>query len=83
MTLERILYRFPEVVEHATTENEPHYITTFLVEIAGLFNSWYASEKIVDSVDPHSPYKVALTEAFAHTMKNGLWLLGINTLEKM
>ena len=83
IALERILYRFSEVVERATVENEPHYITTFLVEIAGLFNSWYASEKIVDPVDPHSPYKVALTEAFAHTMKNGLWLLGISTLDRM
>lgn len=81
--LERVLYRFPEVVLRATEEYEPHYVTTYLTELAGMFNSWYAKEKIVDASDPHSPYKLALTEAFATTMKNGLWLLGIRTPERM
>lgn len=81
--LERVLYRFPEVVMRATEEYEPHYVTTYLTELSGMFNSWYAKEKIVDSHDPHSPYKVALTQAFATTMKNGLWLLGIQAPDKM
>ena len=81
--LERVLYRFPEVVQRALVEYEPHYVTTYLTELAGMFNSWYAKEKIVDATDPHSPYKVALTQAFATTMKNGLWLLGIRAPEKM
>jgi arginyl-tRNA synthetase len=80
--LERVLYRFPEVVMRATAEHEPHFVTTYLTELASMFNSWYANEKIVDPADPHSPYKVALTEAFAVTMKNGLWLLGIKAPEK-
>jgi arginyl-tRNA synthetase len=82
-TLERLLYRFREVVEQAGEELEPHHIATFLIELAGAFNSWYASEQIVDTKDPTSPYKVALTEAFAMAMKNGLWLLGIKVPEKM
>ncbi len=81
--LERLLYRFPEVIERAAAEYEPHYITTFLTEIAGVFNSWYAQEKIVDASDPTSYYKVALTQAFTATMKNGLWVLGIPAPEKM
>jgi arginyl-tRNA synthetase len=81
--LERLLYRFPEIVLRAEEEKEPHYITTFLTELAGAFNSWYAREKIVDSEDEASPYKVALTEAFAITMRNGLHLLGIQSPEKM
>lgn len=81
--LERVLYRFPEVVMRATAEHEPHFVTTYLTELASMFNSWYANEKIVDPADPHSPYKVALTEAFAVTLKNGLWLLGIKAPEKM
>lgn len=81
--LERVLYRFPEVVMRATKEYEPHYVTTYLTELAGMFNSWYAKEKIVDGADPHSPFKVALTQAFATTMKNGLWLLGIQAPDRM
>ncbi len=81
--LERLLYRFPEVVERAMVEYEPHYVTTFLTELAGAFNSWYAGTKIVDPSDPYSPYKIAITEAFLHTMKNGLWLLGIQAPDRM
>lgn len=81
--LERLLYRFPEVVVRAAREYEPHYVTTYLTELAGVFNSWYAKEKIVDPGDQHSPYKVALTQAFATTMKNGLWLLGIQAPDRM
>lgn len=81
--LERLLCRFPEVVERAGAEYEPHYIATFLIELAGAFNSWYAKEQIVAREDAASPYKVALTSAFATTMRNGLWLLGIAVPEKM
>lgn len=81
--LSRLLYRFPEVVVRAQTEQEPHHITTYLTEIAAVFNSWYAHEKIVDSKDPESPFRVALTQAFATTMERGLWLLGIAAPEKM
>lgn len=81
--LERVLYRFPEVVMRATHEYEPHYVTTYLTELAGMYNSWYAKEKIVDPSDPHSPFKVALTLAFATTMKNGLWVLGIKAPDRM
>lgn len=82
-TLERLLYRFPEVVFRSAKENEPHHVTTYLTELASVFNSWYAGTKIVDATDPTSSYRVALTQAFALTMKNGLWLLGIQAPEKM
>jgi|CXWL01.1.fsa_nt_gi arginyl-tRNA synthetase len=81
--LERLLYRFPEVVFRAAKESEPHYVTTYLTELAASFNGWYAQGKIVDTTDPYSPYKVAITQAFATTMKNGLWLLGIQAPERM
>ncbi|HJO89593.1 MAG: arginine--tRNA ligase [Candidatus Pacebacteria bacterium] len=80
--LEKLLYRFPEIVERANKEFEPHYITTYLTELAGAFNSFYAKEKIVEENDT-APYKVVLTEAFTNTIKNGLWLLGIKAPERM
>lgn len=83
LLLSKLLYRFPEVVEKAEIEREPHYVTTYLTELAAAFNGWYAHEKIVDSEDSLSPFRVALTKAFAITMKNGLWLLGIEAPERM
>lgn len=78
---ERLLPRFPAIVERAALEYEPHYVTTYLTELASSFNSWYAQEKIIGSED--EGYKLALTSAFAQTMRNGLWLLGIESPERM
>ena len=81
--LERYLYRFPEVVERAGAEYAPHYIVTYLTELAGIFNSFYANNKIIDENDPTSPYKISLTAATAHILKSGLYLLGIKVPERM
>lgn len=78
----RLLYRFPEVVLRAGREYAPHYIASFLIELAGAFNSWYAKERILDAGD-ETPYRLAQTAAFAQVMKNGLWLLGITAPEEM
>lgn len=80
--LERLLYRFPEVVERAVLAHEPHFVTTYLTELASVWNSYYAAEKILDG-SPTAPYKLAIAQVFAHTMKNGLALLGIEAPERM
>jgi arginyl-tRNA synthetase len=81
--LEKLLYRFPEVVERAGDEYSPHYIASYLIEISSAFNNFYGNNKIVDKADMSSPYKVALTEAFSEVLKKGLSLLGISAPEKM
>ncbi len=81
--LEKMLYRFPEVVERAGEEYSPHFIATYLIELASSFNNFYGNGKIVDKTDSESPYKVVLTEAFSIVLKNGLKLLGISAPLKM
>lgn len=81
--LEKYLYRFPEIVERAGREYAPHHIVTYLTELASIFNSFYASNKIIDENDPSSLYKLALTQAAAHILKSGLRLLGIKVPERM
>ena len=81
--LEKMMVYFPEVVQKAGREYEPHVIVLYLTELAREFNNYYANNKIVDKADEFSPHRVALTEAFSIIMKNGLWLLGIDVLEKM
>ena len=81
--VEKLLYRFPEVIERSAAAYEPHYIANCLIEIARAFNSFYGNNVIVDKTDPTSSYKVALTFAFTFVMKTGLHLLGIATPERM
>jgi arginyl-tRNA synthetase len=81
--LEKAISYFPETISDAQKSYEPHLLVLYLTDLAGKFNSYYAKNKIVDKKDEFSPYKVALTKAFSIVMKNGMWMLGIKTLEKM
>lgn len=81
--LERFLERFPAVVERAGVEYAPSYIATYLIELAGEFNSFYASHKIIDEADVTSPYRLALTRGFVCVMTSGLNLLGIKVPKQM
>jgi arginyl-tRNA synthetase len=81
--IERLIYRFEEVVERAGKEYAPHYIVTYLTELAGSFNAFYAKEKIMDENDANSPYKLAITNAVFHILKKGLYLLAIKVPERM
>lgn len=81
--LEKSIYHFPEAVLQAGKSLEPHYILLYLTELAATFNAYYAKNKIVDRTDKLSSYKVALAQAFSVVMKNGMWLLGIETLDRM
>ena len=79
----RRLQRFPQVVAEAGTELSPHYVCTYLSELAQHFNAYYAKQVVVDSADVLSPYRVAVVGAVGQVLKNGLELLGIKPLERM
>jgi len=81
--LERILYRFGEVTEFAVIRREPHLVVGYLTELSQEFNHWYGSTKIIDTTGNDSSYKLALVEATAQVLKNGLCLLGITAPEEM
>lgn len=80
---EKLLSRFPDVVSRATIELAPQQIVTYLLQLSGAFNSYYATSKIIDVTDETSPYKVAITRCFVQIMAHGLSLLGISVPEKM
>jgi len=79
--LTRMLHRFPEIVEYATSLYEPHLLTSYLLEVASRFNSWYAQVQILGT--PEVAHKVAVVDAVRRTLKNGLWVLGIPAPERM
>ncbi len=82
--IEKLLYRFPEVVERSCEEYSPNYLTTYLTEIAGSFNSFYAQNKIINPDDiKRSYYRLMLAKATEIVLKNGLDILGIPAPEKM
>jgi arginyl-tRNA synthetase len=80
--LHKYLLRFPEVVLRAEEEREPHYIATYLIELAREFSSFYGNTIVLDG-GPDESYKLALVSATSNILKKGLWLLGMPILEKM
>ena len=80
--IEHFLYRFPEVVDRASSEKSPHYIVSYLIELASAFNSFYAHNKIIDAGE-ESGYRLGITQAVSTVLSNGLYLLGIKVPERM
>jgi arginyl-tRNA synthetase len=81
--LEKYLYKFPEVIEYSYESLQPHHIATYLTSLASSFNTFYGNTKILDEENKYVNYHLELIKAFYQTMKNGLWLLGIETPERM
>lgn len=75
--------RFEQIVADAGSELSPHYVCTYLSELAQAFNAYYAKQAVVDKTDASSPYRVAAVAAIGQVLKNGLRLLGIAPLERM
>jgi arginyl-tRNA synthetase len=81
--LEKIIYKFPEVIEYSYSELQPHHIATYLIELASAFNTFYGNTQILVEENKYMAYHLNLIKAFNQTMKNGLWLLGIEVPERM
>ncbi len=77
----RWIYRFPETVEIAGNNLSPNLICSYLIELSSRFNLFYANCKIVGTDSEN--FRLALTRVTAQILANGLWLLGIETVDKM
>jgi arginyl-tRNA synthetase len=80
--IEKLLYRFPEVVARAARDYAPRYIAAYLQRVAGSFNTFYGNTKIIND-DPEASYRLAVTAATVQVLKNGLKLLGIKAPKEM
>jgi arginyl-tRNA synthetase len=77
------LYDFDEVVATSALKREPHLITNYVHEVATLFHSYYAQEKILTDDIEYSSERLALVKAVKIIIKNALNLIGVEALEKM
>jgi arginyl-tRNA synthetase len=80
-TLARKLTEYPEVVDKAVTELMPHYVCTYLYELAQTFNRFYENNHVIG--DARQDVRLALVTHYADTLKAGLTLLGIASPDKM
>jgi arginyl-tRNA synthetase len=77
------LARWPEVVAAAGEQLEPHLVTTYLLELAQAFQTYYNDHQfLVDEADVRDA-RLALALAVRQVLANGLDLVGVHAPEKM
>lgn len=72
---------FPEKVIDASRLLSPSIIANYSYELAKTFNEFYHSSKVIGN--ENEAFRLKLVEAFRKTLKNSLWLLGIEVMEEM
>lgn len=79
------LLQFSETLEQVTREAYPHVLCNYLYDVASLFMKFYEACPILkDDVDQATrDSRLGIARVTAQTLKTGLDLLGIETMEKM
>jgi arginyl-tRNA synthetase len=78
------LSRFQEVCFNTLEQYRPSLLAHYLFQLCQLFNHYYAHTPVLKDKDKESiESKLILIECFANSLKQGLFLLGIETVEKM
>ena len=77
----RWLARFPEVLIKSAEQMAPNLLCNYLFQLCQKFNLFYQKYQILDQ--PEEQFRLSLTTAVGQVIKNGLWLLGIQTPERM
>ncbi len=80
--LRKINY-FPEIVEKAASDFSPHFIASYIFELAQKYNLFYQKNPILKAGKETKNLRLFLTNAVSLVIKKGLYLLGIETVEKM
>lgn len=73
---------YPRIIRQAGDRYEPSVVAKYLVQLAQLFNKYYANSRILDQ-DAGIASRIALVAAVAQVLKDGLHLLGLHAPDKM
>lgn len=81
ITLIKKIAEFPEIVEKAEQHLNPSVIANYSFQLAQNFNEFYHSCRVIG--DDCEAFRLNLVQAFRNTIKNSLYLLGIEVMEEM
>ena len=81
--LARHLLNFGLVLEAAAEDYRPNYLCNYLYELAGYFTGFYENCPVLKSEGIQRSTRLFLCDLTARVLKQGLDVLGIETLEQM
>lgn len=77
------LSQLPNIIEQVATSLEPHRLCTYLYDLASAYHRFYENCSVLKAEGETKQSRLALSAVTARTLKLGLELLGINTVERM
>ncbi len=75
--------RYPEVVENAAINHEPHMLTHYLRDLANDFHTYYNAHTFIVEGEVLRNARLCLIEATRQVIHNGLGLLGVSAPDTM
>jgi arginyl-tRNA synthetase len=79
----RIINQFPETVQQAAIQFAPNLIANYLYNLAQKYNFFYQKNPILAAEKNTKQFRLMLTQTVGKVIKQGLYLLGIKTVERM
>jgi len=83
LALARKLMGFVNALELTLNDLRPHFLCTYLFELAGAYSAFYNSDKVMVEQADVKARRLLLCARTRTVLKTGLELLGIDTLERM
>ncbi len=83
IALARHLLNFGLVLESVAEEYRPNFLCNYLYELAGHFTRFYENCPVLKSEGEQRASRLIISELTARVLKQGLEVLGIETLEQM
>lgn len=83
LALARRLVGFPPVLNLTTAQLRPHYLCTYLYELAGAFSTFYAADKVIVGEPGVRARRLLLCHRTLLVLETGLRLLGLQPLQRM
>jgi len=77
------LAAFEDVIEKSAASMEPHKVTFYLQELAGLYHPYYNRNRVVTNDKAQTIARLMLCKAVAQVIRRGLALLGVSAPESM
>lgn len=77
------ILQYPMIFEGAVVAFEPHRITFYLQELAGMFHAYYNKHRVISEDSGLTAARLLLCRAVQIALRDGLSILGINAPERM
>jgi arginyl-tRNA synthetase len=83
LALARKLVGFASTLELTTQQLRPHFLCTYLYELAGAYSAFYAVDKVLVEAESVRARRLLLCARTLLVLESGLSLLGLRTLQRM